>query len=257
MTQTMNRSLADLSVATLAHETRAGIARYLADRRPNEDPYAFELFRRAIVESDQDAWAALYDLYHALVRNWIANHLAGDIHADVLEALVNDAFTKFFRAIPAARFSQFASAPVLLAYFKTCGHSVARDYVRHIRARQAEELVNEPDHEIVLADPAEEVMAHLFVEEVWETIGTLVDEQERLVLQVVCVLGWPARTLPRLYPALFPSVKDVYRIKRNVLERLRRNRQLQAAYRTSCAATRRRQPVTVLSPVSIHKGAMK
>src|SRR5207248_9139621 len=135
MITTTGRSLASLSVATLTQEARCGIARYLTDRRPNEDPHAFELFRRAIVQGDQDAWAGLYDLYHALVGNWITNRLAGDTHADVCEALVNDAFVKFFRAVPAARFSQFPSAPGLLAYLKTCARSVAADYLRSQRAR--------------------------------------------------------------------------------------------------------------------------
>jgi hypothetical protein len=34
--------------------------------------------------------------------------------------------------------------------------------------------------------------------------------------------------ISRHYQHLFPSVDDVYRIKRNVLERLRRNKRLQA-----------------------------
>ncbi len=230
MTPTASQGLADLRVTTLAQEARRNIARYLVDRRPNEDPYAFELFQRAIVQDDQDAWAVLYDLYHALVRNWIANRLAGDIHADICEALVNDAFVKFFRAIDATRFCQFASAPVLLAYLKTCACSVASDYLRSQRARQVEEPATELNHDLVLADPADEMMAQLFVDEIWEVIEMSVNEQERLVLQVICVLGWPARTLPRLYPALFPTVQDVYNTKRNVLERLRRNHQLRAAY---------------------------
>lgn len=238
MIPTTSQNLADLRLATLAQEARRDIARYLADRRPNEDPYAFELFRRAIVESDQDAWAALYDLYHALVRSWIANRLAGDAHADVCETLVNDAFVKFFRAINATRFSQFPSAPGLLAYFKTCAHSVAADYLRSQRVHQVEEPMDDLDPEVVLVDPAEEVMAHLSAAEIWEIIGPNVNKQERMVLQVICVLGWPARTLPRLYPALFPTVQDVYTTKRNVLERLRRNHQLQAAYRNGRVAER-------------------
>jgi DNA-directed RNA polymerase specialized sigma24 family protein len=256
MTQTMSQLVVDLSVATLTQEAHRNIARYLADRGHNEDPYAFELFRRAIVESDQDAWAALYGLYRALVRTWIANHLP-TVHIDVCEALTNDAFVKFFRAVPAARFGQFPATPVLLAYLKTCARSVAADSLRSQRARQAEESMADFDHEIVLADPAEEVMMQMQAREIWEAIGAVVDEQEHLVLQVICVLGWPARTLPRLYPELFPTVQDVYRIKRNVLERLRRNRQLQAAYRTTCRDTAGRSKPTVLSPVSVNKGAMQ
>jgi DNA-directed RNA polymerase specialized sigma24 family protein len=230
MTQTTSLSLADLPVATLIQQTRDTIARYLADRQPNEDPYTFELFRRAIVESDQDAWTALYDLYRFLVRNWIANHLTGDMYADVCEALINDAFVKFFRAIDATRFSEFPSILGLLAYLRMCARSVAVDYRRSQRTLQAEEPAENLDHEVVLADPAEEVMAHLFAGEIWEVIGTSVNEQERLVLQVTCVLGWPARTLQCLSPAQFPTVDDVYRMKRNVLERLRRNRRLQALW---------------------------
>ncbi|SRR6266699_2824308 len=228
MTPTTSLSLADLPVATLMQQARCDIARYLADRQPNEDPHTFELFRRAIVESDQDAWTALYDLYQFLVRNWIANRLAGDVSADVCEALTNDAFVKFFRAVDAKRFEGFDSILGLLAYLRMCARSVAADYRRSQHTHQAEEPAEYLDHEVVLADPAEEVMAHLFASEIWEVIGTNINEQERLVLQVTCVLGWPARTLQRLSPAQFPTVDDIYRIKRNVLERLRRNRRLQA-----------------------------
>src|SRR5712691_3340375 len=162
MIPTTSLSLADLPVATLMQQARCNIARYLADRQPSEDLYALELFRRAILENDQDAWAALYDLYQFLVRNWITNRLAGGVSADVCEALTNDAFVKFFRAIDAKRFEGFSSILGLLAYFRTCARSVAADYRRSQRAHQAEEPVEYLDQELVLADPAEEVMAHLF-----------------------------------------------------------------------------------------------
>ena len=71
-------------------------------------------------------------------------------------------------------------------------------------------------------------MTQLFASEVWQAIGKWVNEEERLVLQVICILGWPACTLQHLSPTQFPTAEDVYRIKRNVLERLRRNRQLVA-----------------------------
>ncbi len=237
-TTTATQSLANLPVATLLQQARCTMARYLADHQPYEDPYAFELFRRAIVESDQGAWSALYTLYQMLVRSWIHQHLP-PAHAEAGDQLVNEVFYRLFHAIDATRFGQFRSAPGLLAYLKTCASSAVTDYLRSQRAHQAEEPMDDLDYEVVLADPAEEMMAQLHAQEVWEIIGAAVNERERLVLQVICMLGWPARTLLHLYPALFSTVEEVYTTKRTVLERLRRNRQLQAAYRTGRVAERR------------------
>ena len=46
---------------------------------------------------------------------------------------------------------------------------------------------------------------------------------ERLVLHSLCVTDLPPRELLKEYPEVFPSVEDVYRVKRNVVERLRRS----------------------------------
>lgn len=255
-TPTVPQSLADLPTSVLAQEARQNIAHYLVDRRPHDDPYAFELFRRALALGNQDAWTALYDLYGTLVKAWVAQHLPPAL-AEASEALVNDAFFRLFHAIDATRFGQFPSTPSLLAYLKACASSVVSDHLRSLRAHRAEEAVANLDHEIILADPGEEVLAQLFASEIWEAISAGISEEERLILQVICILGWPARKLQLLAPERFPTVKEIYRLKRNLMERLRRNRQLQTAHRTSCAGPRRHQPTIVLSPVSINKGVTK
>jgi hypothetical protein len=152
-------------------------------------------------------------------------------------------FARHWSTMPSSNFSarsiQYGSAgfPRLRACWPTSKRvrSVAADYLRSQRVRQVEDLAADLNHEVVLADPAAEVMAQQFVGEIWEVIETSVNEQERLVLQVICMLGW----LPRLYPALFPTIQDVYNTKRKALERLRHNHQLQAAYRNYQTAERR------------------
>jgi len=47
------------------------------------------------------------------------------------------------------------------------------------------------------------------------------------VLRLACVQGLPFRAVQQRYPTLFPNVQDVYRIKRSVLERLQRHKELQ------------------------------
>src|SRR5260221_3061251 len=161
ITPTPSETVADLGVLALAEGARRNIARCLVDRRPHEDPYAFELFRRAIVQQDQDAWSALYDLYHILVGIWVHHHLPS-AHAEAGDGLINEVFFRLFHAIDATRFGQFRSVPGLLAYLRTCARSVVTDFLRSHRAHQAEEPMDDLDYEVVLADPAEEVMAQLF-----------------------------------------------------------------------------------------------
>jgi hypothetical protein len=71
--------------------------------------------------------------------------------------------------------------------------------------------------------------AVLAAQEVWQIINSEVTSwQERLILRAVYALGLSPRELQQRYPLVFPTVADIYRIKRKVLERLRRNRELQA-----------------------------
>ena len=61
-------------------------------------------------------------------------------------------------------------------------------------------------------------------QELWQTIVQEVpDEAERAVLYCSFALGMKPAEIAQRRPDLFPGVPDVYRVKRNVLERLRRN----------------------------------
>jgi hypothetical protein len=53
--------------------------------------------------------------------------------------------------------------------------------------------------------------------------------EERLALR--CLFGYKPAEIHQHYPTVFPTVQDVYRVKRNLLERLRRNRALRAYLR--------------------------
>jgi hypothetical protein len=51
-------------------------------------------------------------------------------------------------------------------------------------------------------------------------------EDERLLLYLTYVQDMQPREITALHRQRFPTVDDVYRIKRNVLERLRRNHRI-------------------------------
>jgi hypothetical protein len=56
--------------------------------RPYDPRHCYELFRRALVGRDEEAWAALYSQYQRLMRRWVA-HAPGDP-----DGLVNQAFER-------------------------------------------------------------------------------------------------------------------------------------------------------------------
>ena len=73
-------------------------------------------------------------------------------------------------------------------------------------------------------DPA---LARVYRQEFWEQIDArLNDEKERRVVYGSFVLGLKPRELHARYQDIFGDVRDVYRVKENVLARLRRDAEL-------------------------------
>ena len=184
------------------------------------------MFRRAILLQDEQAWSGIYELYNAVVCSWILCRPA-TVHGE-LEALVNEAFAKFSRNIGPERLKDFSSVGALLAYLRCCATSVLADHYRSQQAQSREEPLESIDTDgLVLDDPAYIVATQLAAQELWQIIWSeATSMEERLILCIVCAQGMSPRELQQRYPAIFPTVEDIYRMKRNVLERLRHSREL-------------------------------
>jgi hypothetical protein len=82
-------------------------------------------------------------------------------------------------------------------------------------------------HDREVGDPAEDVVATLSAQGLWQAIaGELKNEGERVLVYCAYVAQMKPAEITAAHPRLFPSADDVYRVKRNVLERLRRNTSL-------------------------------
>jgi hypothetical protein len=61
----------------------------------------------------------------------------------------------------------------------------------------------------------------------WSAVyGELQDDAERLVARLSLQLSMKPAEIQKLHPENFPTIGDVYRIKRNLLDRLRRSPRL-------------------------------
>ncbi len=189
--------------------------------------FSYELFRRALVERDEAAWAQLYQHYSSLVEGWIRRSGAFASSGESSEYFVVGAFTKFWRAITAERFTSFPSLASLLQYLQLCATSVVIDSVRAQSWSEMlpEEAIN--GTHVPQTAPDEEAVSRVDREEFWHFINAqLHNEVERFVIYASFVLGLTPRAIYAQRTELFSNVNDVYNIKRNVLGRLSRNPQL-------------------------------
>ena len=170
------------------------------------------------------AWESLFTLYRGLVASWVRQHPASDSVTE-RDDCVNLVFERFWVAVGPQRFAEFPSAAALLKYLKMCVHTVLIDEVRARRVTQRT-LAAWPAGETLAVggDVGVTATARLADDELWELVSREVtDEGERLLLYLTVGLDLSPRQIHARYPRVFGSVRDVYRIKRNVLDRLRRN----------------------------------
>jgi RNA polymerase sigma factor (sigma-70 family) len=225
--------LDSLSINDLARCCSEETSKFLKQSASN-DRYCLELFRRAVTRRSEDAWACIYQQYAPLVLTWVNQHQSATalLGQDGSAPLVNAAFAKFSQAMTPAKMDNFDSLAAVLKYLKMCVHSVIADEVRSRQSRQYEETLEMIEHEPASDDPADDVVSSISAQGLWQVIQEeLNGEDERILIYLAYVQGMKPGEISTQHNRLFPTVEDVYRIKRNVLERLRRNRRLQLLFK--------------------------
>jgi len=196
------------------------------------DPrFAYELFRRALVERSEDAWEHIYQHYFQLVEHWVRRTGAFTVSGETSDFFVTAAFTRFWRAIPPERFGSFPSLASLLNYLRRCASCVVIDSARaHSYADVLpEECINWNNQKLSHAD--EEATERVHRAEFWQLInGLLQNEAERVIVRNSFLLGMKPGDIFAERGDLFSDVAEVYSIKRNILVRLRRSPELKGMY---------------------------
>ena len=221
-------SISSLTIAGLeyhcAQETQKFRAGYSYD-----DQYGCELFRRAIEERDERAWESIFTLYSPLVTTWILQYTS---ETPLLQlqggsvSLVNAVFTKFWHALSNRKGKHYDFLASILQYLKDCTRSVVADEWRRVRKHWNEDSIDICVHdEVAIDDPSTQAISHLCTEEFWLHLQQDVHDEEWLVLTCTFHQDMRPYEIHAQYPIHFPTIGDVYRVKRNILDRLRRNRE--------------------------------
>jgi DNA-directed RNA polymerase specialized sigma24 family protein len=215
-----------LPLADLARRCREETLRFLGgDDR--DDAYCFEIFQRAVVERQDAAWAAIVTQYRGIVLAYVGQHTAAAAMRESEDFWINRAFQRFWTAVGPDRFDRFADLPSLLKYLKMCVHSVLMD---EMRARRATTSLEDVPESLPSRTNAERtVLGNLAGQQLWEAIARqLQDDAERQVVQLSFARDLKPSEIAERHPDLFATVADVYRVKRNVIERLRRSTEIRS-----------------------------
>lgn len=192
--------------------------------QPHDTRYAYELFRRALVERCELAWAHLYELYRPLVESWVRRSGAFAGSGESSEYFVAPAFTRFWQAVTPERFAAFATLAALLHYLQLCASCAVID---SIRAQSWAEMLPEeaiPAWHGGSQAPDEEALDRISRHEFWHLIDAqLTGAAERVVVYDSFVMGMKPSDILSRHTALFATIGDVYNVKRNVIGRLSRN----------------------------------
>jgi hypothetical protein len=190
----------------------------------HDDQYCFELFRRAIQEQDTFAWEIIYVQYESLVSGWVSQHSGFPSTGEKVEFFVNGAFGKISGSLSAEKFSSFSDLGYLLRYLKMCVHSMITDYNRAADYGEAFTLDDAADEKSQEPSPEEQTTAHLSHQAIWEqTLARMHDEKERAVILGSFALDLKPQEIYNHYRHVFTDVDEIYRVKQNIISRLRRD----------------------------------
>lgn len=202
----------------------------------SHEPYCFELFRRAIIDKSELCWSALYAQYSKLVVHWVdafrkssAPHLTTPI-----EDLVMDAFTAFWRAFTVEKLSNAGHLAQVLSYLKSCSATAVLQAKRREEHQVKHHMWDQATTEAALDGqrngnhPEEQYLATMWQEKLWQVVNRCCyDERERVLARLSFVSDLkPSEILDR-HPELFADVAEIYTLRRNLKNRLWRDKDLQ------------------------------
>jgi hypothetical protein len=208
-----------LSMDELVRRARIEMASYRRNQT-HDDRYAFEIFRRSVVENDGAGWRVLLWLYGPQVAAWCSR--ASNHQQQNLDDLTARTWERFWRTYTAEKLARAHGLAGVLRYLKLCAVSVVMDASR--RHSLSASLDQIPDfHVDGSPTPADLAIDGVAQQSFWQIVQSrLRDDAERVLIYLRYVMGCRPADIHVQRPDLFPSIQDVYRVTRNVLDRLRR-----------------------------------
>ena len=214
----MDQPLGQMSLTMLAVYFAQEMDKY-RQKEPSDERYSLEILRRAVVLRDNEAWAILQSQFTENIRFWLARHACrkAALRYESEQDYIDHTFRRFWQAVSdqTLTFTNLAGA---LRYLRLCLHCAIMDTLR-VYDHPRVEALPKPEH------PDESQVEDSYHEdEMWETLRHLLtNERERRVAYLHFRCNLKPRDIMRYCPDEFRSEEEIYRLKRNIMERIIRN----------------------------------
>jgi hypothetical protein len=170
---------------------------------PCTDSSSIELFRRAIVDDDQEAWVWVQHCFGGLVRNWLRHHPKREAACRLRseETSVALAFERFWQVSTSNQRLAFNRLAAALQYLRASLHGVILETLR-ADARPREVALPKPGE-----PQGEESTEH---SEAWEVLKTmLANPREQRLAYLLFHCGLRPREIIQLCPQEWSSVDEI------------------------------------------------
>lgn len=185
-------------------------------KEPSDDRYCLEIFRRALVLRDEQAWNVLTRSFTGIILVWLRRHpyrqAAYLLNSE--ENYVALTIEKLWMVTVRNQSLQFST---LAGAFKFMRASLNSAVIDALRNQQKEKTIQKSDFDM----PA----AHDDEGDFWEIIKDLLpNEHEQRLAYLLYFCGLKPRQIVQYCPQEFSNVQEIFRMTRNILDRLRRNK---------------------------------
>lgn len=213
-------ALNTMSVAVLAEHCTRESNKY-RDGEHSDDRYGLELFRRAVMQHDQEAWERLQQCYSELVLSWLRRHPKQEAacRLDSEMNYVAQSFARFWLATTHNQQLAFSTLAGALQYLRACLNGAIIDTLRaYSRSKEVPLPGPGTAGEPLVEDTSDSG------EELWQLLQSMFPgEQERLLIYLLYHCGFKPREIMRYCPQGFSDVREVYRLRCKIFDRLLRN----------------------------------
>lgn len=208
-----------MKLSSLAEHCIEEMNKYRRGEIP-DNTYGLELFRRAMIEHDSDAWTCVQKCFSDIVLSWLRRHPRREeaYRLDSEDNYIAQAFERFWQATTCNQKLAFTSIAAALQYLHASLNGAILDTLRGY-ARQKETPLPEPGFtgEPFMEEPED-------ANELWEIIqGLLPHAREKRLGYLLFYCGLKPRDIIRYCPQEFSDVREIYTVRRNIMERLLRN----------------------------------
>lgn len=201
---------------------------------PNDERYCLEIFRRALMDDNNDAWIALQEQFRGYLLFWFRRSKLRmkALQVDSEQNYVSDTFDHLWgwgkrQRTGAATLEdstyqiEFTSLRSALTFLKKCLHNLILD---RLRADERRRIVPLPENDPPTSFPHDE---RLQQQEFWRAVNTvLTNERERRIIQLLFEQGLKPRQILERCPDEFNNIKEIYRLTRNAMDRLKSHKEV-------------------------------